>query len=64
MYMHDVIIILVMTFPMFLFSIYPGIVASNYLEKKYHIGESKKRAVMVSVTFLFALSLSTILFYA
>jgi hypothetical protein len=48
---------------MFLFSIYPGIVVSNFLEKKYGIEESKKRAVMVSVTFLFALTLSLLLYY-
>ena len=63
MYMHDIVIFLVMTFPMFLFSIYPGIRASEYLEKKYNIGESKKRAVMVGVTFVFALVLSTLLYY-
>jgi len=60
---HDIVIILVMTFPMFLFSIYPGIKASEFLEKKYEIEESKKRAVMVGVTFLFALTLSTLLYY-
>ena len=63
MLLHDLIIILVMTFPMFLFSIYPGIKVSEYLEKKYAIKESQKRVVMVSVTFLFALTLSTLLFY-
>jgi len=63
MYFHDLVIILVMTFPMFLFSIYPGIKASEYLEKRYAISESKKRAVMVGVTFLFALMLSTLLYY-
>ncbi len=63
MLLHDFIIILVMTFPMFLFSIYPGIKASEYLDKKYTISESQKRVVMVSVTFLFALTLSTLLFY-
>ena len=60
---HDIMMVLVMTFPMFLFSIYPGIVVSNFLEKKYGIEESKKRAVMVSVTFLFALTLSLLLYY-
>ena len=63
MYMHDLIIILVMTFPMFLFSIYPGIVVSEYFEKKYSIDESKKRTIMVGVTFVFALTLSTLLYY-
>jgi len=63
MNMHDIVIILVMTFPMFLFSIYPGIVVSNYLEKKYAISEEKKRAVMVGVTFAFAFTLSLLLYY-
>ena len=61
--MNDIVMILVMTFPMFLFSIYPGIKASEYLEKKYDIKESRKRTVMVSVTFLFALTLAILLFY-
>ncbi len=61
--LQDIVIILVMTFPMLLFSIYPGIKASEYLEKKYNIDESKKRVVMVSVTFLFALTLSLFLSY-
>jgi len=60
---HDLIIILVMTFPMFLFTIYPGIRVANYLEERYKIEESKKRFVMVSITFLFALLLSTLLYY-
>ncbi|QOP45391.1 hypothetical protein [Sulfurimonas paralvinellae] len=60
---HDIMMVLVMTFPMFLFSIYPGIVVSNFLEKKYGIEESKKRAVMIGVTFLFALTLSLLLYY-
>jgi hypothetical protein len=59
----DIVMILAMTFPMFLFSIYPGIKASEYLEEKYGIEESKKRAVMVSVTFLFALTLSLLFHY-
>jgi len=63
MLFHDLVIILVMTFPMFLFSIYPGIKVSEYLQEKYLINESKKRVVMVSVTFLFALTLSSLLFY-
>jgi len=60
---HDIVIILVLTFPMFLFSIYPGIVVSEFLEKKYNIEESTKRTVMVAITFLFALTLSTLLYY-
>jgi hypothetical protein len=48
---------------MFLFSIYPGIVVSNFFEKKYAVEEGTKRAVMIAVTFLFALTLSTLLYY-
>jgi len=61
--MNDIVIILVMTFPMFLFTIFPGIKLANYLEEKYNIKESNKRTVMVSITFLFALLLSTLLYY-
>jgi len=60
---HDILIILVMTFPMFIFTIFPGIKLANYLEEKYNIQESNKRATMVSVTFGFALILSSLLYY-
>ncbi len=60
---HDILMILVFTFPMFLFTIYPGIVVSNYLSDNYNIAESQKRAVMVGVTFLGALILSSLLYF-
>ncbi len=60
---HDILMILVFTFPMFLFTIYPGIVVSNYLADNYGITEDKKRIVMVSVTFLSALTLSSLLYF-
>jgi len=60
---HDVLMILVYTFPMFLFTIYPGIVLSDYLDKNYDIKESQKRTVMVSVTFLGALFLAILLHF-
>jgi len=63
MFFHDAIIILVMTFPMFLFTIFPGIKLANFLEKKYQIKESYKRTVMVSTTFISALILSALLYY-
>ncbi|WP_457749430.1 hypothetical protein [Sulfurimonas sp.] len=63
MTLHDVMIILVMTFPMFLFTIYPGIWLSDYLAKHHEIKESQKRSVMVTVTFLSALLLSSLLYY-
>ena len=59
--MNDVVMILVYTFPMFLFTIFPGIYVSNLLQDKYSITESTKRGVMVSVTFLGALILGTLL---
>ena len=61
---HDILMILVYTFPMFLFTIYPEIVLSDYLAKNYNIQESQKRTVMVSVTFLSALVLSVLLHFA
>ena len=62
MNLHDLVIILVMTFPMFLFTVYPGIVLGDYLQKNYNIQEKQKRAVMVSVTFLGAFILSALLY--
>ena len=62
--MNDIVMILVYTFPMFLFTIFPGIYVSNYLQKKYSITESTKRGVMVSVTFIGALILGTLLQFA
>ncbi len=61
--MNDLVMILVYTFPMFLFTIYPGIWLSDYLEENHNIKESQKRTVMVSVTFLGALLLGTLLHY-
>jgi len=58
----DIVIILVMTFPMFLFSIYPGIKVSEYMQARYDVTEKQKRTIMVSVTFLFALTLSILLY--
>ncbi|NPA59232.1 MAG: hypothetical protein GXO30_02030 [Epsilonproteobacteria bacterium] len=61
--MHDIMIILVMTFPMFLFMIYPGIWLSNYVDENYKISEKQKRTIMVSATFLSALTLSSLLYW-
>jgi len=59
---HDLVMILVMTFPMFLFTIYPGIALANYLDEKYKIQEKQKRVIMASVTFLGAFMLSALLY--
>ncbi len=60
---NDIVIILVMTFPMYLFSIFPGIKASEYLGVKYGLSERRRRTILVGATFLFALSLSSLLYY-
>jgi len=60
---QEIITILVMTFPMLIFSIYPGIAISDWADKKYKISESQKRAILVSVTVVFTLTLSTLLYY-
>jgi hypothetical protein len=60
---HDLVIILAMTFPMFIFTIFAGIKLSDYLEKKYNINEFQKRFVLLSATFISALFLSTLLYY-
>jgi len=62
--MPDFIIILVMCFPMFLFTVYPGIKLGEYIDEKYTISELKKRAIVVSVTIAVTLLLSATLFYA
>ncbi|SHO80952.1 hypothetical protein MNB_SV-15-4 [hydrothermal vent metagenome] len=60
---EEIITILVMIFPMLMFGIYPGIVVSNWADKKYEISETQKRAIMVVVTVAFTLTLSTLLYY-
>ena len=60
---QEIITILVMTFPMLIFSIYPGIAVSDWIDKKYKITETQKRAILVSVTVVFTLTLSTLLYY-
>lgn len=59
----DIITILVMTLPMLLFSVYPGIKLADYLEEKYDIQESTKRKVAVTTTIIFTLTLSSLLYY-
>jgi hypothetical protein len=61
--LQDIIIVLAMTVPMFMFSIYPGIRTGEYLEKKYALQEKQKRAAIIATTFLFSLTLSLFLHY-
>ncbi len=58
---QDVVMILVYTFPMFLFTIFPALKLADYLEHKYEIQEHQKRMVIVVITFLGALILATLL---
>jgi len=59
----EIVTILVMTLPMLLFSVYPGLKLGDYLEKKYNINESTKRTVTITTTIIFTLTLSTLLYY-
>jgi len=59
----DIITILVMTLPMLLFSVYPGLKLGDYLEKKYSINEATKRKVIIVTTIVFTLTLSSLLYY-
>ncbi len=62
--MPDFIIILAMCFPMLLFTVYPGIKLSEFIDNRYNISETQKRYIMISTTLIVTVSLSTILFYA
>ncbi|MGB3962385.1 MAG: hypothetical protein WBK95_09135 [Sulfurimonas sp.] len=58
---HDIVMILVMTFPMFIFAIAPALKIADYLEEKYAISETQKRMVMVGGTFGVSLVLAAFL---
>ncbi len=59
----DIITILVMTLPMLLFSVAPGLKLADYLEDRYNIEENTKRKVIISTTIIFTLILSSLLYY-
>jgi len=59
--MNEIVMILVMAFPMILFTIAPGLYITDFLEKGGYIKEENKRYAMWIVTVLFALALSTAL---
>jgi len=61
---QDIVIILAMTLPMLMFSIYPGLKLGDYMEEKYNLDESQKRKVVIVTTIIFTVLLSTILHYA
>ena len=60
---QDIVMILAMSVPMLLFSVYPGIKLGDYLEEKYDISEKTKRLVMVVFTIIFTLTMSALLHY-
>jgi len=55
--------ILVMTFPMFIFTIAPAIKLGDYLEEKFNISETQKRAIMLGGTFFVSLLFSIFLHF-
>lgn len=59
----DIITILVMTLPMLLFSVLPGLKLGEYLQNKYAIEEGTKRVVIITTTIIFTLTLSSLLYY-
>jgi len=48
---------------MFIFTIYPAVKLGDFLEEKYGISETQKRATVLSVTFLGAFILALFLKY-
>jgi len=61
--MQDIVIILVMSLPMLLFSVYPGLKLGDYLEKKYNLEENQKRKIVIITTIIFTITLSSLLHY-
>ena len=57
----DLVMILVYTFPMFLFTIAPALKLGDYLEEKYNISEKTKRMIMIGGTIVVSLILATFL---
>jgi hypothetical protein len=53
--------ILVYTFPMFIFTIAPALKLGDYLERKYAISEKQKRFIMISSTAIVSLTLASFL---
>ncbi len=59
----DIVIILVMSVPMLLFSVFPGIKFADYLENKYNLEEKQKRIVIIVTTIIFTITLSSLVHY-
>ena len=52
---HDLMMILVMSIPLILFSVWPGFLLGDYLYAKGLVTEKQKRGVIIAVMILFAL---------
>lgn len=63
MTVQDLVIVGVMSVPMLMFSVFPGIWLGDYLERKHEIEEKNKRAVIVITTICFAFTLSSLLHF-
>ncbi len=61
---QDIVLILTMSIPMLMFSVFPGIKLGDYLQEKYNLQEKQKRTVSVTTTIIFAVSLSSFLHLA
>lgn len=58
---QDIVMILVYTFPMFIFAIAPALRLGDFLQERYGISERYKRIIMVGGTFVVSLSLALFL---
>ena len=63
MTIQDIVIILAMTLPMLLFSVYPGLKLGDYMEEKFNLTETQKRKVVILTTIIFTITLSSLLHY-
>lgn len=60
---HDIMMILVMSIPLILFSVWPGFLLGDYLYKNGVVTETQKRAVIIIVMIIFALLGATYLHF-
>jgi thiamine transporter ThiT len=60
---QDIVIILVMSVPMLMFAVYPGLKLGDYFEEKHNLKEKQKRIVIIATTVVFAVTLSSLLHF-
>ncbi|MGE4419388.1 MAG: hypothetical protein AB7D38_06090 [Sulfurimonas sp.] len=60
---QDIVIILVMSVPMLMFAVYPGLKLGDYFEEKHNVEEKQKRIVIIATTVVFAVTLSSLLHF-